>query len=287
MKFLHELFLGDRRPCFPTWRTSPGSVRANLADQTEAKSHAFVRVNSIHWLSTIPLFPPSLSLSLSRLHFSLPSPPHPTSLSFFFSFLHILSPTAALRCCFFRTTHDRSNRWARDNSPLDTFRRPQNISRGVAAGWSVPWRDSPELRQPILRFCTGTYALPTVIPSIELHFRINLSKHPRTTDNDRLSSLETSAGRRRRSPNQRNNFSIRRRFAFISIELISLDTRFPAIETGELRLPDDEKNRGAALTRFEGETNREEGVLRGSRQIWSGKRACVRGEAQLADVYRV
>lgn len=78
MKFLHELFLGDRRPCFPTWRTSPGSVRANLADQTEAKSHAFVRVNSIHWLSTIPLFPPSLSLcpfrACTSLFLVLPTP---------------------------------------------------------------------------------------------------------------------------------------------------------------------------------------------------------------------
>lgn len=58
MKFLHELFLRDRRPSFNMADPGPGSVRANLADQTEAKSHAFVRVNSIHCLS--------LSLSLSH-----------------------------------------------------------------------------------------------------------------------------------------------------------------------------------------------------------------------------
>lgn len=57
MKFLHELFLRDRRPSFNMAdNPGPGSVRANLADQTEAKSHAFVRVNSIHC--------PSLSLSV-------------------------------------------------------------------------------------------------------------------------------------------------------------------------------------------------------------------------------
>lgn len=60
MKFLHELFLRDRRPSFNMADPGPGSVRANLADQTEAKSHAFVRVNSIHC--------PSLSLSPSISH---------------------------------------------------------------------------------------------------------------------------------------------------------------------------------------------------------------------------
>lgn len=61
MKFLHELFLRDRRPSFNMAdNPGPGSVRANLADQTEAKSHAFVRVNSIHC--------PSLSLSPSISH---------------------------------------------------------------------------------------------------------------------------------------------------------------------------------------------------------------------------
>lgn len=64
MKFLRVPFLRDRRPSWPTWRTSAGSVRANLADQTEAKSHAFVRVNSIHRLS---LPPPARSSSLSSL----------------------------------------------------------------------------------------------------------------------------------------------------------------------------------------------------------------------------
>lgn len=125
MKFLHELFLRDRRPSFNMADPGPGSVRANLADQTEAKSHAFVRVNSIHCLS--------LSLSLSHscnnasslsnaLYISLSSSPlHTPSIAAAlyhsrlllllpFSFLSLL--LAPLHPVFFRTTHerDRSNR---------------------------------------------------------------------------------------------------------------------------------------------------------------------------------
>lgn len=125
MKFLHELFLRDRRPSFNMADPGPGSVRANLADQTEAKSHAFVRVNSIHCLSlslshscnntsslsnalyiylslsSSPLHTPSIAAALyhSRLLLLLP-----------FSFLSLL--LAPLHPVFFRTTHerDRSNR---------------------------------------------------------------------------------------------------------------------------------------------------------------------------------
>lgn len=93
-----------------------GPVRANLADQTGAKSPAFVRVNSIHELS---IFPISLSLPLSL-----------SSSPFFRLYIipwlcvshtppGFLPPRAE---CFSRDIHDRSNRWARDNGPLDTFR---------------------------------------------------------------------------------------------------------------------------------------------------------------------
>lgn len=46
-------------------RTDSGPVRANLADQTGAKSRAFVRVNSIHELSILRTSP-SLSAPLRR-----------------------------------------------------------------------------------------------------------------------------------------------------------------------------------------------------------------------------
>lgn len=134
MKFLHELFLRDRRPSFNMADPGPGSVRANLADQTEAKSHAFVRVNSIHC--------PSLSLSL-RLSPTLATTRRPSPTRFYISLrvyvslsfsssspLHIPSTAlchsatllppfpflslllAPLHPVFFRTTHerDRSNR---------------------------------------------------------------------------------------------------------------------------------------------------------------------------------
>lgn len=126
MKFLHELFLRDRRPSFNMADPGPGSVRANLADQTEAKSHAFVELtqstaslslslshscnntsslsNALYIylsLSSSPLHTPSIAAALyhSRLLLLLP-----------FSFLSLL--LAPLHPVFFRTTHerDRSNR---------------------------------------------------------------------------------------------------------------------------------------------------------------------------------
>lgn len=122
MKFLHELFLRDRRPSFNMADPGPGSVRANLADQTEAKSHAFVRVNSIHCLSLSPTLAtrrPSptryiyLSLSSSPLHTpSIAAALYHSRLLLLlpFSFLSLL--LAPLHPVFFRTTHerDRSNR---------------------------------------------------------------------------------------------------------------------------------------------------------------------------------
>lgn len=124
MKFLHELFLRDRRPSFNMADPGPGSVRANLADQTEAKSHAFVELTQSTaslslsptlattrrpsptryiyiYLSSSPLHTPSIAAALyhSRLLLLLP-----------FSFLSLL--LAPLHPVFFRTTHerDRSNR---------------------------------------------------------------------------------------------------------------------------------------------------------------------------------
>lgn len=66
-------------------RQLPGAVRANLADQTGAKSRAFVRVNSIHELSISPrdLFPLPAGVSLPALCYSWlhpPPPPQPPSL---------------------------------------------------------------------------------------------------------------------------------------------------------------------------------------------------------------
>lgn len=103
MKFLHELFLRDRRPSFNMADPGPGSVRANLADQTEAKSHAFVRVNSIHCLSLSPTLAttrrPSptryIYISLSLLPRSIPPPSLPlsTTLASSSSSLFLSSPS--------------------------------------------------------------------------------------------------------------------------------------------------------------------------------------------------
>lgn len=105
MKFLHELFLRDRRPSFNMADPGPGSVRANLADQTEAKSHAFVRVNSIHCLSlslSLPLLQQhvvplqrAIYISLSLLPRSIPPPSLPlsTTLASSSSSLFLSSPS--------------------------------------------------------------------------------------------------------------------------------------------------------------------------------------------------
>jgi len=51
-----------------------GPVRANLADQTGAKSRAFVRVNSIHELSIFPIFSPLRHFPSGAMLFLATSP---------------------------------------------------------------------------------------------------------------------------------------------------------------------------------------------------------------------
>ena len=224
MKFLHELFLRDRRPSFNMAdNPGPGSVRANLADQTEAKSHAFVRVNSIHCPSLSLSLSPSIShscndassLSNSLLYISaciclslflLPSP-YPLYRSL--PLCHSPSPFSfplPLTCtpppCFL-PHHPRERPFQSMSSRQRSFRqsflegraRQRLSSRGGARAEgrgrrarSVPQRGFPrnlEILPPflLLRFYTGTDTLSTVIPPYRLFSSSSSSLPFMSTDN--------------------------------------------------------------------------------------------------------
>jgi hypothetical protein len=78
-------------------RTDSGPVRANLADQTGAKSRAFVRVNSIHELSILRTSP------------TLPAPSASAGRGVRAGFIPSASPTF-YGAASSRAIHDRSNR---------------------------------------------------------------------------------------------------------------------------------------------------------------------------------